>query len=272
MANGVDFLGPDVGADEETQYDEKYVIDSTILKDLANAIAYKNGEYTGAEDTGRWSSGNYRTRLYTPEQMIDKIYSISGVPIEDFITENISSNLTIKQNAQSIISYAFAYQTKIKSIIFQGAPTLGSRTFYYCSNLEKVDLRKYKGSTNATGSCSLYGAFTACSKLKYIAFQDFTNGFRQTATSYSIFGSTISAPSKVYLIFDMTTPPTLASITGTFYNTTLADKMVICVPNSALNTWQSATNWSSLNIQSIESQEANIKGQFDWLDEKYWPN
>ena len=166
----------------------------------------------------------------------------------------------------SASSYVFSNTKRIY------LPFLSTNPIYLCIvGAELVDLKQLTGTTNTTTSATLRGCFP--NSIKYIGFQNLINGFHQTSASYSIFyNNSQLINNNVYMVMDMATPPVLSSIVGTFKNQDNANKMVICVPNSAINDWKSAENWNQLNIQSIESLEIELKGKFDWLDEKYWPN
>ena len=150
-------------------------------------------------------------------------------------------------------------------------PSLSTNSTYLCvTGAELVDLKQLTGTTNDTSSATLRGCFP--NSIKYIGFQNLINGFHQTSTSNSIFyNNSELINNNVYMVMDMATPPVLSSIVGTFRNQDNANKMVICVPANAIENWQTAENWNQLNIQSIESLENELKGKFDWLDEKYWP-
>lgn len=167
--------------------------------------------------------------------------------------------------ATQVDSYAFANPKQIY------LPSLSTNPTYLCIfRAELVDLKQLTGTTSTTTSATLRGCFP--DSIKYIGFQNLINGFHQTSTSYSIFyNNSALINDAVYMVMDMATPPVLSSIVGTFRSQNNANKMVICVPANAIEDWQIAENWNQLNIQSIESLEDELKGKFDWLDEKYWP-
>ena len=90
-----------------------------------------------------------------------------------------------------------------------------------------------------------------------------------TSTSSSLCGNT-SMPNWTKFIVDNEIPPTLASITGTFYSQANADKLTVYVPKNAVAAYEAATNWSSMTIAAIEDSEEQLIGIFNWIDEKYF--
>lgn len=225
--------------------------------DLAGA------EFPNARDIGQYafSGCKYLKRAVFPNARDIQQYAFGGCSALSYL---------YIPNATTIGSYAFTQVDGINSIDIGKATQIGDHAFSN-AKVEKIDLQSYLGSTTTTGSATLYGAFNDCRNLKYVAFQNLINGFKQTSSSYSITNNySFNDSSNCYFIFDMETPPTLSSKTGAFYSNAIAAKMTICVPQSALSAWQNATNWASMNIVSIESMEDELKGQFNWLDQKYW--
>lgn len=90
-----------------------------------------------------------------------------------------------------------------------------------------------------------------------------------TSTSSSLCAYT-STTNWTKFIVDNETPPTLASITGTFNTQDIADRLTVYVPKNAVAAYEAATNWSSMNIAAIEDSEEQLFGIFNWIDEKYF--
>lgn len=165
---------------------------------------------------------------------------------------------------------------------------IATNNFGYCNNISTLEFPKlFKSSgtlTNSTkirnlGLPAVINSGTSSSNWNYrtlygdtfiecLGIRDCTS-LPSTSTSYSLpYNTTMTNWTK--FIVDNETPPTLASITGTFYSQANANRLTVYVPKNAVAAYEAATNWSSMNIAAIEDNEEQLIGIFNWIDEKYF--
>ena len=152
-------------------------------------------------------------------------------------------------NATSIGKYAFQSCSKLTSISFPVATSIGSNGFYNCTSLTSVSFPNAtiigsNGFYNCTSLTSVsfpnatiigMRAFQGCSGLTEVSFPNVT-------MIYSNAFQSCSSLTTIYVGTNTSTVCTLSS-TNAFGNcTNLAN---IYVPSSLVDSYKSATNWSS---------------------------
>lgn len=130
--------------------------------------------------------------------------------------------------ASSTSNYRFYQRVGLKSVVMDNTITsIGERCFGGCTNLESIVISSALTSVG-------FGAFDECNALKNITIPSLV---------ISIAGYAFSGcRGLVYMIFEPTTPPTLAANTS-FNNT---NNCPIYVPDASVNDYKAANVWSSL--------------------------
>lgn len=129
------------------------------------------------------------------------------------------------RNAVELKYRSFYQCTALEEINISSVKIVGDQAFYGCSALENIDLSKVK----SFGSVSFY----QCSSLLAIDLSSATGRLSDSAFS--------GCSSLTRIIINNTTPVQIGS--ATFYNT---NNCPIYVPDSAVDAYKSATNWSQL--------------------------
>lgn len=128
--------------------------------------------------------------------------------------------------ASSASNYRFYQRVGLKSVVMDNTITsIGERCFGGCTNLESIVI-----SSNLTSIG--FGAFDVCNALKNITIPSSVTSIAGYAFS--------GCRGLVYMIFEPTTPPTLAAST-VFVNT---NNCPIYVPDASVNDYKAANVWS----------------------------
>ena len=210
-----------VSGDVELEASYRSLLDSTL------------GANTTKLPSDLTSVGNYafayRTNLEITE-LPDTITSIGEYAFRN--CTNLALN-ELPSNLTRIDSRAFYYCSKINfNKIPDSVTNIGVYVFSYCTSLERVEF---------SNKISIIpeGCFGTCSNLKYFkCYQSVSS------VGYNAFGNTALET----FIIRRTTPPSLN--TTSFKNTPIAGGTgYIYVPDEAINTYKSATNWSAYSEQ-----------------------
>ena len=232
---------------------EMYAVTGEALTDIANAIRSKTG------DSAKLSLG----------EMAD---SIEGLECGDD-TETIAklnavidrSIVEIRSDANEIGSYAFYNCLKLTTADFPMATSIGSYAFNGCSKLTTIDfpVTKFIGTY----------AFNGCSQLTTIDFPMVTNignyAFRDcsqlttadfpmaTSLSRSAFYSCSKLNALALRSQSLCSLGNSNAFSGTpIYNGT----GYIYVPSSLLDSYKSATNWSTYATQFRALEDYTVDG------------
>ena len=148
-----------------------------------------------------------------------------------YVCESLTS-ITIPNGVTSIDDAAFSKCTNLTSItIPNGVTSIGERVFYNCSNLRSITI---PNSVTSIGE----EAFQSCSSLTNITIPD-------SVTSIGP-GAFNRCSSLVSVTVESTTPPTLESRYGDYgHFDNNASGRKIYVQSASVNTYKTATNWST---------------------------
>ena len=142
--------------------------------------------------------------------------------------DNLTS-ITIPDNVTKIGQNAFYYCNNLASITIPELVTsIGQNAFYYCNNLTSITIPELVASIGQS-------AFKICRSIKKVKYLG-----QAPKINYQTFYGCINI--EVYDFRGCTTIPTL-------YNTAVLGHKANCqivVPDTLYDTWQTATNWSSL--------------------------
>lgn len=171
--------------------------------------------------------------------LVDQIQT-GGGGNEDLINliERDITTFNIPSGTTKIGSHTFYSFSTLKSVTIPNSVTsIGDRAFYNCFGLTSVTIGN---SVTSIGS----SAFSSCSSLTSVEIPNSVTEISSSAFSYCsrLTSVTIQA----------TTPPTLGG-TSAFNNT---NNCPIYVPAESVDTYKTATNWSSLasRIQPIPTE------------------
>ena len=160
----------------------------------------------------------------------------------------------------------FGYCNKLKTLEF---PKLSKSDGYMLRNSNVRNLGLPAVINSGTDSSSWnYRTLYGNTYFECLGIRDCTS-LPSTSTTYSLCTNT-STTNWTKFIVDNETPPTLASIIGTFNTQANADRLTVYVPKNAVAAYEAATNWSSMNIAAIEDSDEQLIGIFNWIDEKYF--
>lgn len=213
-------------------------------------------------------------------------------------------------NVTTIGSNVFYEDSQLSELNIPNLKKMGGSNFYNCKNMIKVPVENLEEMTsgNNFAYCNIetlefpklykaYGSLLQYTKVRNLGLPAVINsGTSASSWNYkTLYGDTYieclgirdctSLPSTstfnslcsntnmanwTKFIVDNETPPTLASIKGTFYNQANADRLTVYVPKNAVAAYKAATNWSSMTIAAIEDSEEQLIGIFNWIDEKYF--
>ena len=193
----------------------------------ANIVSntYENGVGKITFDGDVTSIGNYAFDNCQSLASIDIPESVTSIGESAFYSCTALSSITIPEGVTSIGKTAFSTCRSLTSInIPKGVTTIENYAFYSCSSLRNIDIPK--GVTSIGKS-----AFSAC-----------------LFTSITIPNSVISIDSSAFAWCNLLTtvycqsitPPTIG--TNAFRNNTTP---TIYVPTASVDTYKSATNWST---------------------------
>ncbi len=176
-------------------------------------------------------------------------YSLTSVNIPDSVTSLGSyafngcyslTSVNIPDSVTSLGSYAFTFCYSLPSInIPDSVTSIGNRAFTDCYSLTSVNI------PDGVTSLGSY-AFTGCYSLTSVNIPDGVTSLG----SYAFNG----CYSLTSMILNSSTPPTLGD-TSAFNNC----NCTFLVPVGSIDTYESATNWSSFTGRFIENTEANRK-------------
>ena len=128
----------------------------------------------------------------------------------------------------STSNYRFYQRVGLKSVVMDNTITsIDERCFGGCTNLESIVISSALTSVG-------FGAFDGCKALKNITIPSLVTSI----ASYAF----VFCSGLVYMIFEPTTPPTLAN-NNSFANT---NNCPIYVPDASVNDYKTAANWSNL--------------------------
>ena len=135
--------------------------------------------------------------------------------------------------------YRFYQRVGLKSVVMDNAITsIGERCFAGCNNLESIVI-----SSNLTSIG--FGGFDQCYVLKNITIPS-------SVTSIAAYAFSNCRMLK-YMIFEPTTPPTLAGTSAFIFT----NNCPIYVPDSAVEAYKTAANWSSLASRIFSINDLN---------------
>lgn len=220
--------------------------------------------------------------------------NVSGDPIweasyRSLLDNTLGANTTkLPSDLTSVGNYAFAYRTNLEitelpdtvSYIGQYAfrdcanmalnklpsnlTKIGSRAFYFCykNSFNKIpdtvsEIGVYAFGSNTSLERILYsnkcgiipeGCFNGCSNLKYFECEE---------QVYAIDYASFKTSGLETLVIKRTTPPSLNA--SSLQNTPIASgNGYIYVPDEAINTYKTATNWSTYASQIKPISELNM--------------
>lgn len=184
--------------------------------------------------------GGTQKRLLTAGKYCDKDILVTatggtgGTDMEDLLVERPSSFTEYSNDRVTSVGYLVFYQSKIVSVSFKAAKSVGSGSFWQSSKLERVTFP-------ALQEIKFSNAFRACPKLNNVVFpQIVTLGGSSTFMD-------CSALDTLVLSGD-----TVCNLTGTgaFTNTPIADGTgYIYVPRALVEQYKVATNWATYAAQ-----------------------
>ena len=257
-----------------------------------------NAKMTAIADAIRAKTG--KSDLLTLDQMPTEIASISGGggSDEDLVGALISNTLTeIDSDAASVVGYACRGMTKIKTVNLPECTSVGTYGFYGCTGLTDVNIPKCE----SIGSYSFYGCsyltsvnaplaetlsaqafrncarlvnvvfpsvetvrgtvFYGCSRLVTVDFHSLTN-----FNGDSVFA--VCSELKALIIRNTESVVTLSG-TNVFSSSTMGASGIgyVYVPSALVETYKSATHWSSYasKIRALEDYtiDGTITGELD---------
>lgn len=226
-----------------------YIVSGEQLTAIANAIREKTGNTESLTFPGGFTEGI---------SGIETVRSIDAL-IDGSVTEISSNASSIRSRAfhyytgllsanfpkaTSIGDYAFSGCERLQSVSAPNASTIGSNAFYMCSKLTTI---KLPAATSVPSR-----AFMLCTKLTTADFTSLTSIHEYSFNSAYVLRS---------LILRGETVATLANTSDIFTNTKIADGTgYIYVPAALVDTYKTATNWSTYANQFRALEDYTVDG------------
>lgn len=140
----------------------------------------------------------------------------------------------------AIPAYCFDSCTALTTVnlsAFTNGSTVGTYAFANCTNLQNVTLSRFNYNSTYI--------FNKCLGIKRVTFKD---NFTSIGSYLFGTGSTATSPQSYKVVIESTTPPTITSTTfGSLTSTANRMQPEIYVPDSAYNTYITATNWAGVH-------------------------
>ena len=238
------------------------LVDESSLQSIANAIREKNG----TEDT------------YKPLQMPQAILDIesgsgSNELFESLVDSSISGDITIQ--TEYIKVSAFSGCNNIISILAPNAKTVDNTGFHYCKNLQSVSFPELTAFSVQTFyncpklkhiyapkvSTTSTSTFQGCTSLEIIKLPSLTDAASSTLRNCTalriarfdilktISLSVLNGCSNLKALIIGTTNCALSDVNA-FTNSAIANGTgFIYVPDEAVETYKTATNWNTYASQ-----------------------
>ena len=229
----------------------EYVIKLTVDGTMG---FYRDSSSSGGSAILRYSSGN-DNRNHAYQNSVQKIEIGNGVTsIRDFAFRNCSSlaSITIPNGVTSIgASTVYSCASLASITIPNGVTSIGNRTFSGCYSLASITIPNGVTSIGAA-------VFQSCSSLVSIIIPDGVTSIGDSAFRYCSSLVSIIIPDGVTSIekfafancysvafYDFTACTTVPTLSNTNAFTDIAADCQIRVPAALVDTWKTATNWST---------------------------
>lgn len=213
----------------ETMSEDCGFVDGTKFSAL-----YSDGTSYSAQCDGNTSIGGSVTRAHSTS--FTAMTSAATGPCVTSVGENAFSgctslsSVTLDANTTGIANHAFDECRNLKNINLDNVTHIDYSAFMHCENLESVSLPRARMIDD--------GVFRYCTSLVsvYIGSNIDTSGSFKAIGSHAFFQCT----NLTSLTINATTPPKIG--TNILYG---ADNCIIYVPRNSVNTYKTASGWSS---------------------------
>lgn len=213
----------------ETMSEDCGFVDGTKFSAL-----YSDGTSYSAQCDGNTSIGGSVTRAHSTS--FTAMTSAATGPCVISVGENAFSgctslsSVTLDANTTGIANHAFDECRNLKNINLDNVTHIDYSAFMHCESLESVSLPRARMIDD--------GVFRYCTSLVsvYIGSNIDTSGSFKTIGSHAFFQCT----NLTSLTINATTPPKIG--TNILYG---ADNCIIYVPRNSVNTYKTASGWSS---------------------------